>query len=106
MAGIGPIAGLEKNSLEQPDLDHLTADSIDFNPITYADAIASHENEPSEKGHDEVFHGYGQAGTGETEDGCSLCGHSDDDEQDDKCSYGLNSEFCDRTQSVDPLILG
>src|SRR4030095_11029097 len=38
MAGISPVASLEKNGVEEPDLHDFAGDTVDFDPVAEANA--------------------------------------------------------------------
>src|ERR1700688_3101160 len=81
MTGIRPVPGFKQNRLQQSNFDDLSADAVNLDPITHADAISSHKKEPSEEGHDHIFAGNGKSGTGKAEYFRCLAGHAEDDEQ-------------------------
>ena len=104
MAGIGPVAGFEKDGLEQADFNDFAAYAIDFDPIPDTNAVPSHEHEPAEEGDDEIFHRDSKACAGETENRGGLRGHAKDDEEDDKSAERLRGKFDDGAERVDALI--
>src|SRR5277367_3473 len=70
--------------MKHAELGDFAAHAIDLDPIPETYAIASHENQPAEEGHDEIFQSYRETGADDADHGAELAGHADDDEQDDQ----------------------
>src|SRR5579859_752727 len=105
VAGVGPVAGFQQDGFEQADLDHFSADAIDLDPVSDANAIASHENEPAEECDDEIFHRDSKAGAGESQNGGRLRGHTKNNEQNEYDADCLCGKFNDGTKRVDAFVL-
>ena len=67
MPGVGPVAGFHEHGAEQANLDDLSADTFNLDPIAYANAISPHEHKPAEEGDDEILESDGESGAGEQE---------------------------------------
>src|SRR5579871_6163112 len=104
MVGVGPVAGFEQHGFKQADFDDFSANAVDFDPITDTDTVAPHEDEPSKEGDDEIFHRDGETGAGEAKHCSRLCGHAEDDEEDEECANGLGSKFHDGAESINALV--
>ena len=81
MPGIGPVAHLQENRLEEADLDDLAADALNLHPIADAHAVAAHQEEPAEEREEEVFQRHGQTGGGQADDGRGLARRPEHDQE-------------------------
>ena len=59
--------GLKQRGAEKAYLGDLAADAVDLNPVAHVNAILADEDEPAEKGENEVLQGDGERGGGEAE---------------------------------------
>ena len=72
MASLCKVAGFKQRGAHQADLDYLTADAVDLNPVAHAHAVLAHENKPAEKGENEILQCDRECGGGQTQDGWHL----------------------------------
>src|SRR5882757_1970237 len=55
MSLVGPVTGLHERCAEETDLDDLASNTADLHGVSDADAVATHQNEPSDKSEDKVL---------------------------------------------------
>src|SRR5215469_7576999 len=84
MAGIGPIAGLEQNRVERPDLNDFPGHAVDFHPIAQANSVPAHEHEPTDESDDQALQRNGQARSRQSEERSELARRPEDHEQNQK----------------------
>src|SRR5207248_8480307 len=72
MTGVGPVAGFEQHGSQQIYFHYFTDHAVDLNPIANANSVASHQHEPTDEGHDEIFQSDSQSCAGQAEDGRHL----------------------------------
>ena len=102
MAGVGPIAGFEQHCAQQIYFNHFTDNAIDLHPITDANAIASHQHEPANESHDEIFEGDGQPCAGQPKDGRHLAWDSEQHEENQQHTDGLDGKANDDAKGFQP----
>src|SRR5215472_9590206 len=78
MAGIGPIAGLEQNRVERPDLNDFPGHAVDFHPIAQANPVPAHEHEPADESDDEVLQRNGQTRSRQSKERSELARRPED----------------------------
>src|ERR1700693_2055721 len=61
MPRVSPVAGFQQYGMKHSELDYFPGYPVNFHPITQADSISSHQNEPAKKAHDEIFQRYRKA---------------------------------------------
>src|SRR5260370_29261902 len=92
MSGVGPVAGLEQNSVERPDLHDLAGDSIDFHPIAEANAIFPHRHKPAEKADDEILQCDSEPGASQAKEGSELPWWTESHEENQEESENLQGD--------------
>ena len=95
MAGLGPVAGFEKNSAQQTDLHDFAGYAVNFHPVADAHSVAAHQYEPAEERNDEILQGDRQSGAGQTENGGELVGNAEDHQQNQSEADGTQAR-CER----------
>ena len=105
MPSVGPVASLQQHGAKQADLDHLAHHAVDFHPVAYSDSVATHQQEPAHKSHDEIFQRDCESSAGKAENGGHLVRNAERDEQNQECSQGLHGEANDPPQRVETCAL-
>src|ERR1700748_1751093 len=52
---VSPVPRLQKHGVEQTHLKHFSSHSIDFHPVSGANAILAHQHKPPKETHNEIF---------------------------------------------------
>src|SRR5579872_3850216 len=76
MSGVIPIAGFHEHCAQQRDLDDLSANPLNLNPVADADSVLAHQNEPTDEADDEIFQCDRETSTGESDDRGKLAGQT------------------------------
>ena len=74
---VSPGSVFQDCGAEKIDLNHLAGHTIDFYPVTDANSVLAHENEPAKKREDEALQSYREPGGRETQDGRDLAGYAE-----------------------------
>jgi hypothetical protein len=70
--------------VEHAELDDLPRDAVDLHQIADADAVASHQHEPSDEPDDEILERDRESRAGESQEGADIIGRPEDHEQDEQ----------------------
>src|SRR6266446_10004303 len=100
MPRIGPVAGFEQYGMKHSELDYFPSYPVNFHPITQADPISSHQNEPANKAHDEIFQRHRKTCAGKAQDGPQLARRTENHNQDQTQRNDLQPSAYYRVESV------
>src|SRR5499433_369911 len=73
MPGVSPVAGFKQYRVKHSELGYFPGYAVDFHPVSDTNPIFAHENEPSEKAHNEIFERHGETCASKSQEGSKLC---------------------------------
>src|SRR5579864_5022048 len=90
MGCVSPVSCFQEHGVEQAHLEHFSSHSIDFHPVSRANAVLAHQYEPSKETHNEIFQSHCKPGACESHHRREIAGLSENDEKDQDDSDRLH----------------
>src|SRR5271167_952340 len=92
MAGIIPVARLQHDGAQKSNFHHFATNSVDLDPVTSTNTVATHQDKPAEEGYDEIFERDGKSSSRQSQDGGQLTGSAKQHQQNDQHADELSDE--------------
>ena len=100
MTRVGPVAGFQQYRMKHSELDYFPGYPVNFHPITQANPISSHQNEPTHKAYDEVFQRHRKTCAGKSQESPQLARRTENHQQDQTQGNDLQPGAYYRVESV------
>src|SRR5271166_216152 len=92
MASIVPVSRLQHDGAQKSNFQHFTTNSVDLDPVTSTNTVATHQDKPAEEGHDEIFERDGESSSRQSQYGGQLAGNAKQHQQNDQHADELTDE--------------
>src|SRR5215472_12242519 len=87
--------------MNQSNFENFPANSVDFHPISRANAVFTHQDKPAKEADDEVFHRHGQSGASKRYDRRKVIGWSKNNQKNEDHAGTLQRKQCQRSHGVE-----
>src|ERR1700730_9383932 len=100
MPRVSPVAGFQQYGMKHSELDYFPGYPVNFHPITYADPVSSHQNEPAKKAHDAIFQRHRKTCAGKSKESPQLARRAENHQQDQTQGNKLQPSAYHRVESA------
>src|SRR2546426_2269033 len=100
MPRISPVAGFQQYGMKHTELDYFPGYPVNLHPITQANPISSHQNEPTHKAYDEIFQRHRKTCAGKSQESPQLARRTENHQEDQTQRHDLQPAAYYRVESV------